>query len=44
LAAIGLTASDAVLLLLTRIAHDDALAFDPSIPSATTIAAMNEAR
>jgi DNA-damage-inducible protein J len=44
LAAIGLTVSDAVRLLLTRIAHDHALPFDPLIPNATTIAAMQEAR
>jgi DNA-damage-inducible protein J len=44
LATIGLTVSDAVRLLLTKIAHDHALPFDPLIPNATTIAAMNEAR
>jgi DNA-damage-inducible protein J len=31
-------------LLLTRIAHDHALPFDPLIPNAETIAAMDEAR
>lgn len=44
LAAIGLTVSDAVRLLLTRIAHDHALPFDPLTPNETTIAAMKEAR
>jgi len=44
LAAIGLTVSDAVRLLLTKIAQDKALPFDPLIPNETTIAAMREAR
>lgn len=44
LAAMGLTVSDAVRLLLTRVAHDKALPFEPLIPNATTIAAMKEAR
>ena len=44
LAAMGLTVSDAVRLLLTKIAHEHALPFDPLIPNATTIAAMKEAR
>ena len=44
LAAMGLTVSDAVRLLLTRIAREHALPFDPLIPNATTIAAMKEAR
>jgi len=44
LAAIGLTVSDAVRLLLTKIAREHALPFDPLIPNATTIAAMKEAR
>ncbi len=44
LAAMGLTVSDAVRLLLTRIAHDKALPFAPLAPNATTIAAMKEAR
>lgn len=44
LAAMGLTVSDAVRLLLTKIAHDHALPFDPLIPNATTIVAMKEAR
>lgn len=44
LAAMGLTVSDAVRLLLTKVAHDKALPFEPLIPNATTIAAMQEAR
>ena len=44
LAAMGLTVSDAVRLLLTRVAREHALPFDPLIPNATTIAAMKEAR
>lgn len=44
LAAMGLTVSDAVRLLLTKIAREHALPFDPLIPNATTIEAMREAR
>ena len=44
LATMGLTVSDAVRLLLTRVAHDKALPFEPLTPNAETIAAMREAR
>jgi DNA-damage-inducible protein J len=44
LAAMGLTVSDAVRLMLTRVAREHALPFDPLIPNATTVAAMREAR
>jgi DNA-damage-inducible protein J len=44
LAAVGLTVSDAVRLMLTRVAHDKALPFEPLIPNEATIAAMKEAR
>ena len=44
LAAMGLTVSDAVRLLLTRVAHEKALPFAPLVPNAATIAAMKEAR
>ncbi len=44
LAAMGLTVSDAVRLMLTRVAREHALPFDPLVPNATTIAAMKEAR
>ena len=44
LAAIGLTPSDAFRLLMTRIAADEAMPFEPLIPNAKTIAAMEAAR
>ena len=44
LAAMGLTVSDAVRMMLTKVAHDHELPFSPLIPNATTIAAMKEAR
>ena len=44
LAAMGLTVSDAVRLLLTRVAREKALPFAPLVPNAETIAAMKEAR
>lgn len=44
LAAMGLTVSDAVRLLLTRIAREHALPFDPLIPNEKTVKAMKEAR
>lgn len=44
LAAMGLTVSDAVRLLLTRVAHDKALPFEPLTPNETTIQAMKDAR
>ncbi|CAM4455539.1 MAG: hypothetical protein LEGION0398_MBIBDBAK_00784 [Legionellaceae bacterium] len=44
LAAMGLTISDALRLLLTKIAHEHILPFDPLIPNEKTIAAMLEAR
>jgi DNA-damage-inducible protein J len=44
LASLGLTVSDAVRLMLTRIAQDHALPFDPLIPNADTVDAMLEAR
>ena len=44
LAAIGLTLSDAFRLMLTRIAREKALPFDPLVPNDITIAAMREAR
>ena len=43
LAAMGLTVSDAARLLLTKVAREHALPFDPWVPNATTIAAMQEA-
>lgn len=44
LAAMGLTVSDAVRLMLTRVARDKRLPFEPLVPNAETIAAMEEAR
>jgi len=44
LAAMGLTVSDAFRIMLTRVAHEKALPFEPLIPNETTIAAMREAR
>jgi DNA-damage-inducible protein J len=44
LAVMGLTVSDAVRLLLTRVAREKALPFEPLVPNAETIAAMTEAR
>jgi DNA-damage-inducible protein J len=44
LAAMGLTVSDAVRLMLTRVAHEKALPFEPLVPNAVTIEAMKEAR
>ena len=44
LAAIGLTVSDAFRMLLTRVAHEKALPFEPLVPNATSIEAMKEAR
>ena len=43
LATMGMTVSDAVRLMLTRVAHDKALPFEPLRPNAETIAAMREA-
>ena len=44
LAAVGLTVSDAFRIMLTRVAHEKALPFEPLIPNEETIAAMREAR
>lgn len=44
LAAMGLTVSDAVRLLLTKVAQERSLPFDPLTPNEETIAAMKEAR
>ena len=44
LASIGLTVSDAVRLMLTRVAREKALPFEILVPNETTIAAMREAR
>jgi len=44
LQAMGLTLSDAFRMLLTRVAQDKALPFDPLVPNEKTIQAMKEAR
>jgi DNA-damage-inducible protein J len=44
LEAMGLSVSDAVRLLLTKIAREHALPFDPLIPNDKTISAIMEAR
>ncbi len=44
LATMGLTVSDAVRMLLTRVAREKALPFEPLVPNAETVAAMKQAR
>ena len=44
LAAMGLTVSDAFRLMMTRIAAEKALPFEPLVPNEETIEAMREAR
>lgn len=44
LAAMGLTISDAFRIMLTRVAKEKALPFEPLVPNDATIQAMKEAR
>jgi DNA-damage-inducible protein J len=44
LAAMGLTVSDAFRMMLTRVAREKALPFEPLVPNEETIAAIKEAR
>ena len=44
LAAMGLTVSDAFRIMMTRIAREKALPFEPLIPNDVTIQAMKDAR
>ena len=44
LASIGLTPSDAFRMMMTRIAREKALPFEPLVPNEETIEAMREAR
>lgn len=44
LASMGLTVSDAFRLMLTRVAKEKALPFEPLIPNEETIQAMKETR
>jgi len=44
LATMGLTVSDAFRMMLTRVAREKALPFEPLVPNAETVAAKKEAR
>jgi DNA-damage-inducible protein J len=44
LAAMGLTVSDAFRIMLTRVAREKALPFEPLTPNTVTIKAMRETR
>lgn len=44
LGSMGLTVSDAFRMLLTRVAVEKALPFEPLVPNSETIAAMEAAR
>ncbi|MDQ7089972.1 MAG: type II toxin-antitoxin system RelB/DinJ family antitoxin [Methylococcales bacterium] len=44
LATMGLTIPDAIRLMLIKVAREHKLPFDPLLPNAETIAAMEEAR
>lgn len=44
LATMGLTISDAVRMLLTKVAREHMLPFDPLVPNEATVAAMRESR
>ncbi|MDQ7073826.1 MAG: type II toxin-antitoxin system RelB/DinJ family antitoxin [Gammaproteobacteria bacterium] len=44
LASMGLTISDALRLMLTRVAKEKALPFEPLVPNELTLAAMKKAR
>ncbi len=44
LAAMGLTVSDAFRIMLTRVAREKALPFEPLIPNEETVKAMKQAR
>jgi DNA-damage-inducible protein J len=44
LAAMGLTPSDAFRLMMTKIAKEKTLPFEPLIPNQETISAMKESR
>jgi len=44
LEAMGLTTSDAIRIMLTRVAREGALPFELVVPNETTIEAMREAR
>lgn len=44
LQAMGLSTSDAIRLMLTRVAREKALPFEPLVPNEKTIKAMKQAR
>jgi DNA-damage-inducible protein J len=44
LKAMGLTVSDAFRMMMTKIAREKRLPFEPLVPNAKTVAAMREAR
>jgi DNA-damage-inducible protein J len=44
LATMGLSVSDAFRMMLTRVAREKSLPFEPLVPNAATIEAMKEAR
>jgi DNA-damage-inducible protein J len=44
LASMGLTVSDAIRMMLIRVAREQALPFEPLVPNAATIKAMKYAR
>lgn len=44
LEAMGLSVSDAFRMMMTRIAREKALPFEPLVPNEETVAAMREAR
>ena len=44
LEAMGLTVSDALRMMMVRIAKEKSLPFEPLVPNAKTISAMREAR
>lgn len=44
LATMGMTVSEAFRLMITRVAHDKALPFEPLVPNSATIEAMKAAR
>ena len=44
LEAMGLTVSDALRMMMVRIAKEKSLPFEPLVPNAKTICAMREAR
>jgi DNA-damage-inducible protein J len=44
LASMGLTVSDAMRMMLSRVAREQALPFEPLVPNKKTIQAMRDAR